>query len=150
MKNNNSQEKTHDLFDFMRRISDKMAAEYECIQKRASEDPGTAGDQDEENWAALLRSWLPPIYHVVTKGRIISHDGRTSPQIDVLVLKSVYPETLHNVKHYLAAGVAAAFECKTTLRASHIERAMENNVKIKNLYPNRIGSSYKKLTAPIV
>ena len=31
-----SQDKTHDLYDFMRQLSDEMAAEYDRIQKRAS------------------------------------------------------------------------------------------------------------------
>lgn len=147
-----SEEKTHDLYDFMRRLQDKMAANYEQIQKRASEDPGTAGDQGEENWADLLRGWLPRTYEVVTKGRIISQDGDTSPQIDVLVLKSIYPKQLidEGQKIFLAAGVAAAFECKTTLKADHIEKAVKTCVKIKNLYPVREGTPYKELHAPIV
>ena len=146
------EEKTHDLHEFMRQLSDKMAANYKLIQRRASEDPGTAGDQGEENWAKLLRGWLPRTYEVVTKGRIISQDGRTSPQIDVLVLKSIYPKQLidENQKIYLAAGVAAAFECKTTLKASHIEKAVKICAEIKNLYPNREGTPYKELHAPIV
>ena len=150
MENNKSQEKTHDLVDFMRQVSVDMAAEYERIQKRASEDPGTAGDQGEENWAELLRGWLPPTYEVVTKGKIISHDGRTSPQIDVIVLRSMYPKKLLNKKLYLAAGVAAAFECKTTLKASHIEKAMDTCVKIKNLYKPREETPYQELHAPVV
>lgn len=145
-----SQDKTHDLYDFMRQLSNEMAAEYDRIQKRTTEDSGTAGDQGEENWAELLRGWLPRTYEVVTKGRIIGRDGRTSPQIDVLVLKSVYPEKLLNKKLYLAAGVAAAFECKNTLRAEHIEKAMETCVKIKDLYPVREGTPYKELHAPVV
>ena len=144
-----SQNKTHDLYDFMHQLSDEMAAEYNRIQKRATEDSGTAGDQGEENWAELLRGWLPSTYKIVTKGRIISQDGRTSPQVDVLVLKDVYPEKLLNKKLYLAAGVAAAFECKTTLIAAHIEEAMETCVKIKNLYPVREGTPYKELHTPI-
>ena len=142
-------EKSHDLYDFMRQLSHEMAAEYDRIQKRATEDPGTAGDQGEENWAELLRGWLPSTYKVVTKGRIISQDGCTSPQVDVLVLKDVYPEKLLNKKLYLAAGVAAAFECKTTLTAAHISEAMETCVKIKNLYPVREGTPYKELHTPI-
>ena len=145
-----AQEKSHDLHDFMQQLSDEMAAEYNRIQKRATEDPGTAGDQGEENWAELLRGWLPSTYKVVTKGRIISQDGRTSPQVDVLVLKSVYPEKLLNKKLYLAAGVAAAFECKTTLRAADIEKAVKTCVEVKNLYPAREGTPYKELHAPIV
>lgn len=145
-----SQEKTHDLHDFMRQISNEIAAEYNRIQKRATEDPGTAGDQVEENWAELLQGWLPSTYKVVTKGRIISQSSIASPQVDVLVLKDFYPEKLLNKKLYLAAGVAAAFECKTTLKAEHIEKAMETCVKIKNLYPAREGTPYKELHAPIV
>ena len=145
-----SQEKTHDLHDFLRQTSNDIAEEYDRIQKRTTEDPGTAGDQGEENWAELLRGWLPRTYKVVTKGRIIGIDGPPSPQVDVLVLKSVYPEKLLNKKLYLAAGVAAAFECKNTLRAKDIEEAVETCVKIKDLYPVREGTPYKELHAPIV
>ena len=140
----------HDLVDFMRQVSDEMASEYERIRKRTLEDPGTAGDQGEENWASLLRDWLPSTYEVVTKGRIIGEDGRTSPQVDVVVLKDVYPNRLLDKKLYLANGVAAAFECKTTLRAEHIERAVENGVKIKHLFPARTGTLYRELHAPIL
>lgn len=144
------EDKTHDLYNFMRQISDEMAAEYNRIRKRTTEDPGTAGDQGEENWAELLRGWLPSTYKIVTKGRIISQDGRTSPQVDVLVLKDVYPEKLLNKKLYLAAGVAAAFECKTTLTAADIEKTVKNCVKIKDLYPVREGTPYKELHTSIV
>ena len=117
-----------------------------------TEDPGTAGDQGEENWAELLRGWLPRTYEVVTKGRIISQDGQVSPQVDVLVLKGIYPKQLidEGQKIYLAAGVAAAFECKTTLTTKYIEKTMENCVKIKSLYPIREGTPYKELHTPIV
>ena len=145
-----SEEKTHDLHEFMRQLSTEMAAEYDRIQMRATEDPGTAGDQGEENWAELLRGWLPRTYEIVTKGRIISQDGHTSPQIDILVLKSTYPEKLLTKKLYLAAGIAAAFECKTTLKSAHIEQAVKTCAEIKNLYPAREGTPYKELHAPIV
>ena len=145
-----SQEKTHDLYKFMQQLTNEMAEEYDRIQMRATEDQGNAGDQGEENWAELLRGWLPRTYEVVTRGRIIGQDGRTSPQVDVLVLKSIYPKKLLNKKLYLAAGVAAAFECKTTLTAADIEKTVKNSVKIKNLYPAREGTPYKELHAPIV
>jgi len=118
--------------------------------KKPGQVTGTAGDQGEENWAELLREWLPRTYEVVTKGRIISQDGVTSPQIDVLVLKGSYPKKLLNKKLYLAAGVAAAFECKITLKTTHIVEALENCVKIKNLYRRRTGSPYRELHSPII
>jgi len=142
--------KSHDLFDFMLQISQEMSLEYERIQKRVTEDPNTAGDQGEENWAELLRDWLPPTYQVVTKGKIISQDGKTSPQIDVIVLKSSYPKKLLNKKHYLAAGVAAAFECKVTLKAAHITEALETCIAIKSLFTPRKGSPFKDLNTPII
>ena len=98
-----------------------------------------------------MRGWLPSTYKVVTKGKIIGQDGEPpSPQVDVLVLKSIYSDRLFNKKLYLAAGVAAAFECKTTLRREHIEKAVKNCVNIKSLYPVRKGTPYKELRAPIV
>jgi hypothetical protein len=145
-----AQQKPHDLYKFMQQISEEVALEYERIQMRATEDPGTAGDQGEENWAELLRDWLPRTYEVVTKGRIISQDGVTSPQIDVLVLNGAYPKKLVRKKLYLAAGVAAAFECKVTLKPSHIVETIENCTKIKNLYPIRTGTPYKELHSPII
>ncbi len=145
-----SENMNHELHDFLQQTSDEMAAEYNRIQKRATKDPGTAGDQGEENWAELLQGWIPSTYKVVTKGRIISQDGRTSPQIDVLVLKDVYPKKLLNKKLYLAAGVAAAFECKTTLKASHIEEAVKTCALIKNLCPSRVGTPYQELHAPVI
>ena len=62
----------HDIHDFFNSSQQVIAREYARIRKRANEDPGTAGDQGEENWATLLRGWLPPYFHVVTKGRILT------------------------------------------------------------------------------
>ena len=143
-------EKTHDLYDLMSQASKEMAAEYHRIRRRANEEPGTAGDQGEENWAELLRNWLPPTYQVVTKGRIISEDGRTTPQIDVIVLKDIYPKKLLSKKHYLAGGVAAAFECKATLRAFHINAAVRTCKVLKDFYRIREGSPYRELHSPIL
>lgn len=140
----------HELFDFMSQITDEMAAEYERIHRRAAGDPGTAGDEGEENWADLMREWLPPIYQVVTKGQILSASGRLSHHVDVLVLRPSYPKKLRNKKKYLAAGVIAAFECKTTLKADHVTSAMERAVEIRSLLPSRNGTPYQELHGPII
>jgi hypothetical protein len=113
--------------------SREMADEYERISARSKEDPGTAGDEGEENWAELLRRWLPADLHVVTKGRIISSNGEASRQLDVLVLNSSYPKGLLNKKLYLAAGVLACFECKITLLPRHIRKAVRTGMAIGNL-----------------
>jgi hypothetical protein len=112
-------------------MREDIAAEYKRIQRRALEDPGTAGDEGEGNWANLLQQWLPGTYHVVTKGRILGLDGSASPQVDVLVLSPHYPSGLLENKLYLAAGVLAAFECKITLRSGHIREAMKTSIAIR-------------------
>ena len=48
----------HDIHDFVISSQKDIEEEYSRIRKRANEDPGTAGDQGEENWASLLRRWL--------------------------------------------------------------------------------------------
>ncbi len=92
----------NELFDYMASATKRMAERYESIYKRTIDDPGTAGDRGEENWAELFREWLPQYFHVVTKGQILNHEGYTSPQIDVLVLSPSYPRQLLGEKLYLA------------------------------------------------
>jgi hypothetical protein len=114
----------HDLTQLIQQATAGMAAEYRRIRARAQEDPGTAGDQGERNWAELLLRWLPKSFHVVTRGRIIFSNGQASGQVDVLILSPSYPNGLLDNNLYLAAGVLAAFECKNTLRREHIGRAV--------------------------
>jgi hypothetical protein len=123
----------HDLALLIQQATAEMAAEYGRIRARAQEDPGTAGDQGERNWAELLRSWLPRSFHVVTRGRIIFSNGQASGQVDVLVLNPSYPNGLLDKNLYLAAGVLAAFECKNTLRREHIGRAVRDSAKLGRL-----------------
>jgi hypothetical protein len=139
----------NDLFDYMRDATHQMQSEYERIQKRATEDPGTAGDNGEENWAALLRLWLPQYYSIVTKGRIMNSEGECSPQIDVLVLSPSYPKALLGKKEYLEGGVVAAFECKLTLTAEHIREAVKTSAKIHRLSEQRRDTPYKELHSRI-
>lgn len=141
---------SHDLHVFMAQLSAEMASEYGRIFARAAEDPGTAGDEGEENWATLLREWLPSNYHVETKGRLISPDGRRSPQADVLVLKPHYPRKMLEKKIWLSEGVAAVFECKTTLTAKHVKDAVKNCAVFKSLYQPERGTPFREVNTPLV
>lgn len=143
-------ETKHELIDFMEAVTTGIQNEYKRIQRRVNEDPGTAGDEGEENWAELLRNWLPSDYEVVTKGRIISSKGKASPQIDILVLKPCYPNYLKSKKLYLAGGVAAAFECKLTLKRHHVKEAFSTASEIRNLSDNKVGSPLEEMNSPIV
>lgn len=111
----------HALEDFLLQTSSDLQLEYARIQRRVHEDPGTAGDEGEENWKEIFDRWLPATYHVRTKGRILTRGGLASPQVDVVVLNPDYPAALRSKKLYFAEGVVAAFECKLTLRRRHFE-----------------------------
>jgi hypothetical protein len=142
----------HELFDFLRQSSASIQDEYDVITRRSSEDPGTAGDEGEENWCKLLRDWLPNTYRVITKGRVIFHSGEASPQMDLLVLSPEYPQGLINAgkKLYLAGGVVAAFECKLTLRQRDITKAFANARKLSDGTARRWGSPYRELHRPLI
>jgi hypothetical protein len=142
----------NELVDFMQRETRGMQEEYDRISKRSLEDPGTAGDEGEENWATLLRNWLPPHYTVVTKGRLVNWKGAASPQVDVIVLRPTYPRRLmaENKKIYLTAGVAAAFECKNTLRGARVDGACETAAAIQKLLERKDGHATEELNGPII
>jgi hypothetical protein len=124
-------EQQNDLFEFMKKATADMEANYKLIRKRSSKDPGTAGDQGEENWKELFEQWLPPTYKIVTKGVLINPDEKTGRQVDLLVLHPAYPKGLWNQKYYLAGGVLAAFECKATLRSENIAPALRTCAQYK-------------------
>jgi hypothetical protein len=123
----------HDLHMFVSQVQNDISDEYDRIFRRATEDPGTAGDEAEETWARILRQWLPPAYRVVTKGRIIGATGTSSGQIDILILSPSYPPFLVDRKQYLAPGVVAAFECKLTLKRRDIFTAVEKGAHLKRM-----------------
>jgi hypothetical protein len=123
----------HDLSQYLESINLTLEQDYKQIQGRVKEDTGTAGDQVEETWAEVLRKWLPSHYHIVTKGRIIGIGGEASPQIDVIVLWPNYPTFLLSKKLYMASGVAAAFECKLTLRTKHLVKVFNTAISLSNL-----------------
>lgn len=141
---------SHELIDFVNSATRQMEESYIKIQKRAREDPGTAGDQGEEDWAKLLRGWLPPTFQIVTKGRILSEKGIASPQIDILILQPEYPKNFLSEKLYFAGGVIAAFECKVTLKAKHIEEFFKNSIEIKKHISEEKGTLQKELQTNII
>jgi Domain of unknown function (DUF6602) len=120
----------HELLSLMQEAATVMASNYERIRARSRDDPGTAGDRGEEDWARLLRLWLPSGYHVETKGQLLFTKGQVSPQVDVVVLTPSYPRGLLGMKLYIAAGVAAAFECKNTLRTEHLRKTLKTSVRL--------------------
>ena len=131
-------------------FSNHKAVKYDSIHDPSNENTETIGNQRKEIWAELLRGLLPGTYQVVTNARIINQDRETSPNVDILVLKDCSSKQLPKERLYSTSDVAAAFECKASLRASHIADALQTCAKIKDLYPLRVGTPYRELHAPIV
>lgn len=129
----------------MASVRQAIASDYRIVKKRSKEDPGTAGDQVEEQWADVLRNWLPATLPVITKGRILFEDGSASPQVDILVLKPSYPLALRRQKHIFSGGVLAAFECKLTLRDEDIARAFRTCSEIKRKSARVLGTPVDEL-----
>jgi hypothetical protein len=140
--------KKHDFFKLMGAVKESLNSAYLRIRARSKDDPGTAGGQAEEDWAEILRDWLPATYRIVTKGRILFDDGSSSPQVDLLVLIPSYPRGLGNEKYVFAGGVVAAFECKLTLRPTDVRRAFDTACAIKRKAPPRTGTPYDELNRP--
>jgi hypothetical protein len=88
-------------------------------------------------------------YKVVTKGRIMNEAGRTSPQVDVIVLDPNYPDFLLGKKLYLSGGVAAVFECKLTISAEHIKDVFRKSKFRSDIIRERTGTPYEELYSPI-
>lgn len=120
-----------ELTSYFQQATMEMQLEYDRIRTRTSEDPGTAGDEGEQNWAKLLRNWLPGDLQIATKGRILCADGTATNQVDIVALSPIYPHGMVGKKMHLASEVLAVFECKTTLRGEHIERTMESASRTK-------------------
>lgn len=142
----------HDLFSQMERLSQNLSRDYQDIRARYAKNKNTevAGAAAVKAWAKVLSGLLPSQYKVFTNGTIISSDDRTSPEIDILVVKGEHPQHLLEQNVFLAAGVAAAFECKLTLSASDIKKYLEVCKKVKNLCPARFGTPYRELQSPII
>lgn len=129
-----------ELGQFLQQDLDWMLSEYRRITARSAEDPGTAGDAGEENWATTIRNWLPDAYEVVTKGRVVNTYGQFTPQVDIIVLRPGYPRHLKERKVYLSTGIAAAFECKLTLRLADIRKAAATGATIRKICAPQRGS----------
>ncbi|MER7773207.1 DUF6602 domain-containing protein [Kitasatospora sp. NPDC096140] len=120
-----------ELVSYFKQATMEMQLEYERIRARSMEDPGTAGDEGEENWASLLRKWLPGDLQIATKGRVLCGDGEATDQVDIVALSPRYPHGMLTKKMHLASEVMAIFECKSTLKAQHIEKTIESASRAK-------------------
>jgi len=91
-------------------------------------DPQRAGHHAEATWKQLLHRWGNG-RHVVSRRYIVGPWGE-SGEVDLIVLRSDYPDHLKDESAILVSGVAAAFSCKLTLRPRDIADAIDQKRRI--------------------
>lgn len=96
----------------------------------------TSGDYHEEVMRGLLRTFLPRRFSV-KKGFVLGAQGRTSKQIDVMIVDenvaSAYVYQEGNFAVVLPGAVAAVMEVKSEFDATKFDGAIENIASAKRL-----------------
>lgn len=139
-----------DVQDIVKSFDREMQEDYVRISKNASKDPGTAGDQGQANWQELLKKWLPSYFKIVVNGRVVSNKSTDSPQIDIIILRPEYPDILIEKKVFVADGIIAMFECKTTLRREDIKKTFQNSERLSNHFEHLKGTFRNELNRPFI
>lgn len=136
---------------WLERTARQMAEEYEEVFDAASEMSGRAqvtGHAMEAGWRAFLSNWLPPQYEVKTRKYIVGEvdTGEDPEETDIVILRPNYPKSLREETHVLAAGVAAAFSVKSTLKAASIEEAGASCARLDRSLLRPEGTPRRELT----
>lgn len=139
-----------DVQDIVKSLDREMQEDYVRISRDAKKDPGTAGDQGQANWQKLLQKWLPSYFKIVVNGKVVSNKSTDSPQVDIIVLRPEYPDILIEKKVFVAEGIVAMFECKTTLRRKDIKKSFENYERLSKHFELPKGTFRKELYSPFI
>jgi hypothetical protein len=88
---------------------------------------GMKGNAREFFVRSALKSVLPPSLHIGT-GKVIGHDATESKQIDIIIYDPSFPVFESEPGHglYMAEGVIAAIEVKSTLDETKLREALDN------------------------
>lgn len=143
----------HVHLEWLRKTAREMADDWERIYARTSGDKSRTqegGHEAETAWAEFLTNWLPPTYEVATRKYIIGEVDTGIPpfETDIIIYRPSYPKALRAKTQVLAAGVAAAFSVKTTLRAEGIAEAVDSCAKIQRTLSGREATMRRELVRP--
>lgn len=114
--------------------SDDIQRDYDRILNKARQVGRTqeAGHENEQVWETFLTNWLPPQYEVATRKYIVgTADEQPKPfETDLIVFHPGYPLKLRERTHVMAAGVAAAFSTKLTLKPDGVKEAAASSASL--------------------
>ena len=122
------------LEDVMKSISSKMNAQYEEISKGLRHS-GLKGDSRECALRSFLKGYLVHRFGI-TKGEIVSIDGQTSKQQDIIIYDSHMCPVLYNAEDIQVIPVEGAYvviEVKSQLNDSELEKSMLNVKSVKEM-----------------
>jgi hypothetical protein len=144
----------HAHHQWLEDASEDIQRDYERLYKKAANPKNTqlVGHENEGIWDDFLRNWLPPQYEVATRKYIIGTvDTGTEPfETDLIVFHPGYPRKLRQKTHVLAAGVAAAFSTKLTIRAAGLEEAAHHSAALQRALRPTKGHARHELWKPYV
>lgn len=146
---------SHRHLEWLRTTAREMSENYEQIFARISTSKGQiqeGGHEIEDGWVSFLTNWLPPSYEVAKRRYIIgetsSDDGRF--ETDIIIFRPSYPKILRKRTQVLAAGVAAAFSVKSTIRTKAIAEAVDDCANLQRCLAPSEGTTRKELIRPFV
>ena len=121
------------LAEVMKSISSKMNAEYEEISNLSH--GGLKGDSRESVLRNFLEKYLVDKFGI-TRGEIVSIDGKTSKQQDIIIYDShVCPVLLNaeDIRVIPVEGTYVVIEVKSLLNDSELENSILNINSVKNM-----------------
>lgn len=137
-------------------VEDDIRHSYEtALESHQSKDIQRSGHQGEATWFEVLRRWLPPHYDVGLRKYIVGSREDLKPfETDIVVFDPTYPAPLRERSTVLAAGVAAAFSVKLSVKKQTIHEEVARSARIADFAPgnarNVVGVVYPEIVTGIL
>jgi hypothetical protein len=121
------------LEEEFRQIAFQMRSQLEKARTRFTH-PVDKGSSAEESFRSFLREYLPRRL-AIGNGEVVDSNERRSAQVDVVIVSEDHPFTFtENLPGlFFVEGVTGAGEVKSLLTRDHLEQAINNSRKFKQL-----------------
>ena len=116
-----------------KQIAFQMKSQLEKARIRFKH-PGDKGASSEDSFRSFLREYLPRRL-AIGSGEVVDSKAKRSAQVDVVIVSEDHPFTFTEDLPglFFIEGVAGAGEVKSLLTRDHLEQAISNSKKIKQL-----------------
>ncbi len=122
---------SHPLHTYFRAARDELLASYRKVAD--VRHSGTKGSGREVFLNTFLKKAFPAKY-VIAGGEIFDRNGVISPQVDIAIYDEAFPAfDIGTGNQYMAEGVFAHLEVKSTLDKDELRKALDNVRAVKSL-----------------